>query len=491
MSNSFQKYNDVPSEESIDRSFQKPLSALFLLSSVWLFIASVLAAIAFWQIKFPGFIDFESGIQSPTWGWLFSSIHEMLNYGRATAAAKGILLYGWLFQGLLGVAIWISARVSKKELCTIGNYFTFGSIGLWNVGILTGLLGILGGEASGYLGFDFPKYAVLILFAGYTLAAITIGMRFAMKARGEALPQEGYLIGAIFWFPWFYLVALYFIHLKGFTGVMPALVHAWYLGGFHVLVLSGLAIAALYALIPDLMKTSIHRAHTTKSAFWLFAFLGAWSGVRYLNGGPVPAWMITTSVVAGGLLLIPGTLITNNQMTPLWANWNRVKENPVLWYLATGGISFLVWLSLEALVSLRTVSAALRFSYMDIGTSAVFEYSFLSMVLFGAIYRILPAITGKDLTCCVNCCMKRQFWLGFCGLITFFTGAFLAGSFMGLGNRFAPMAFLAVKNLASPFFWLIITGGFMMILANLIFVKNVAVTLWNACCDSKKEGCCS
>ncbi|MES2310331.1 MAG: cbb3-type cytochrome c oxidase subunit I, partial [Verrucomicrobiota bacterium] len=350
-------------EETLDRSLQKPLSLIFAFSAIWLLVASLLGALAFWQIKFPGFIDFQRGIQSAHWGWFFELIHEGLNYGRAVAASKSILLYGWLLQGFLGVAIWLSVRLTRKPFCNVGSVFVFGAIALWNLGIFVGLIGILSGEASGFTGFDFPRYAAGMLFVAYTFIAIGVGMRFALKAEGKSTPSEWYLIGAVFWFPWFFAVTCYFVHCKAILGVMPALVHAWYLGGFEVLVLGGLAISSLYYLIPRILGVSLNRCHSAKSAFWFFAFLGAWSGVRHLVGGPLPSWMITSSIVAGALLLIPGTIIANNQMVPLWSNWCKVRENSVLWFLATGGVSFMVWLGLEALSTLRTVSAALNFSY--------------------------------------------------------------------------------------------------------------------------------
>ncbi len=478
-------------EGNLDRSLQGPLSLLFLSATLWLVVSSFIAAIAFWQLKFPGFIDYQCAIQNPYFGWFFDLIHQGLNYGRAVAASKSILIYGWLVQGFLGVAIWLTGHLTQKSPCKAGSYFLLGAIALWNLGILVGVVGIFSGEASGFAGFDFPKYASAILFVAYAFIGLGIGMRFAMKRCTKSTPAEWYLLGAVFWFPWFFAVAYYFVFCKVVFGVMPALVHAWYIGGLEVLVLGSLAIAALYYWIPTLLGVALNRVHSAKGAFWFFAFLGAWTGVRHLVGGPIPAWMITSSVVAGVLLLIPAIMIANHQMVPLWSHWCKVKSNPVLWYLATGGISFVVWVSLEAFLSLRGVSAALRFSYFEMGVSAVLEYSFLSMVLFGSIYAILPKLTGKELPCCVTCCSKCQFWWGFCGIITYFTGTFCAGVFMGLGINFAPMAFVATKNLASPFFWLSVVGGAMVLFANLIFVKNVAATLLAACCNSNKEGCCS
>ena len=478
-------------DENLDRSLQGPLSLLFVCSALWLVVSSLLGAVAFWQLKFPGFIDFQAGIQTPYVGWFFDFIHQALNYGRAVAATKSVMIYGWLLQGFLGVAIWLTGRLTKKMICKTGNYFLLGAIALWNIGVLVGLMGVFSGEASGFSGFDFPKYAAAILFTAYAFIGLGMGMRFAKKSCSVPTPSEWYLIGAIFWFPWFFGVAYYFVFCKVVFGVMPALVHAWYIGGLEVLVLGSLAISILYYLVPSILGLALNRVHSAKSAFWFFAFLGAWSGVRHLVGGPLPAWMISSSVVAGVLLLIPGTIIANNQMVPLWSNWCKVKSTPVLWYLATGGVSLLVWISLEAMMSLRGVSAALRFSYFEMGVSAVFEYAFLSMVLFGSIYAILPTLTGKELPCCVKCCSKCQFWWGFCGVITFFTGTFFAGTFMGLGINFAPMAFVATTNLASPFFWLSVAGGIMVLLANLIFVKNVVATVLSACCESNKEGCCS
>ena len=66
-------------EEKLDRSLQGPLSLLFLFSALWLVVSSLLGAVAFWQLKFPGFIDFQSGIETPYIGWFFD-FHTILDF---------------------------------------------------------------------------------------------------------------------------------------------------------------------------------------------------------------------------------------------------------------------------------------------------------------------------------------------------------------------------------------------------------------------------
>ena len=71
----------------------------FTSAAAWLLMATVLGLVSSIKLVAPGFLGID---------WL--------NYGRSQPAFLNALLYGWAFQAVLGVMIWMMARLCRTEL---------------------------------------------------------------------------------------------------------------------------------------------------------------------------------------------------------------------------------------------------------------------------------------------------------------------------------------------------------------------------------------
>ena len=112
---------------SIDASVRLPGLYFAAAAAVWLVVGTALSVIAAFKLHSPAFL----------------ADCEWLTYGRVRAAESAVLVYGWGFNAAFAIAVWLMARLAQAEVRRPVTLVVSGVF--WNVGVLLGTLGILGG----------------------------------------------------------------------------------------------------------------------------------------------------------------------------------------------------------------------------------------------------------------------------------------------------------------------------------------------------------
>src|SRR5436190_19080812 len=192
----------------IDASCRLPLFALVGGAALWLVLSSGLGVIASIKFHLPSFL---AGSAS-------------LSYGRVFPASTNALVYGFAIPSGLGVGLWLLARLGRVPLAQ--PWLVAVAAKLWHIGVLVGLIGILGGDATGFEWLEMPRYAAVILFVAFLLIALHgIVTHHARSRRGPEedssrgrdvrlvataatlYPSQWFVLAALFWFPWIYSTA--------------------------------------------------------------------------------------------------------------------------------------------------------------------------------------------------------------------------------------------------------------------------------------------
>src|SRR5438045_8492231 len=58
-------------------------------------------------------------------------------------------------------------------------------------------------------------------------------------------------------------------------------------------------------MIPKVIDRRFYSYHLSTIGFWTYALFSSWTGMQRLVDGPFPAWMITASIAATILTIIP------------------------------------------------------------------------------------------------------------------------------------------------------------------------------------------
>ena len=368
---------DILQRAAIDRSTRLPVLFFFTSAAAWLLAATLLVLVSSIKLVAPGFLGIE---------WL--------NYGRSQPAFLNALLYGWAFQAGLGVMVWMMARLCRTEL---KNPITLVVAGhFWNAGVAAGVIGILSGYGTAMKWLEFPSFAWPILLASYSLIVVWLVVMFGARRTGPVFISQWYLLAACFSFPWIYLTANLFLNVFQQSGVAGPAIAAWYANNVIFLWLVPVGLASSYFIIPKIVGKPIHSYQMASLAFWALVAISPWAGAQALIGGPLPAWIPTIAGGAQVLLLVPVLAVALNHYLTVRGNHKLVELSPSLRFTFFGSIGYVVTSVSAALLGSLTLSRFTSFSFTQDAVAFCGLYMFFTMTMFGAIYFIVPRITGCE-----------------------------------------------------------------------------------------------
>ncbi len=390
-----QHSNENIERSLIDKSASGPVLTFFSTAIFWLLVSTVLGYIASKKLHDPTFI------LGPEWlyrmvgidGLLRSIFDQSFSYGRVWPAYNTALIYGWCSLAGMGVATWLIGRLCRVAITSpavlqLGAWF-------WNVGVAVGVVMTLAGYHTGLEYFELHRGARLLMFIGYLFIGIWGLILFRYKRTAIPYISVSYLVAGFFLFPWFFGAAD-LLTSAAMPGVMKNIVNAWYQGGLFNLWFGCLGLASAYYFIPKVINQPIYSYNLAKIGFWGWVFLGGLTAMTKLNGGPVPAYLVTISIAASILSIIPIACLAVNLGRTMTGHTSIMASSPTLRFTYVGTVFFVIAAALSVLGALRSVDSFTHFTTFDYGVKHTLLMGFFSMVMFGAIYYITPRLVGCE-----------------------------------------------------------------------------------------------
>lgn len=450
---------DILQRAAIDKSTRLPVLFFFTSAAAWLFLATLLGLLASIKLVAPDFLDC-----------------EYLSYGRVQPAFINALVYGWAFQAGIGVMIWIMARLCRTEL---RNPITLVVAGhFWNLGVTLGVLGIVGGIGKTHMQLlEFPPMVWPILLFAYSLIVVWMVIMYAARRKGIVYISQWYVLLAVFAFPWIYLVANTLLNVLGQAGVAGPAIAAWYANNVLFLWMVPVGLAAAYFIIPKITNRPVHSYNLSTLAFWSLVVLAPWTGAQQLIGGPLPVWLPAWAGMAQILLLIPVTAVMLNHYQTVRGSHHLVSVSPSLRFTFFSAVGFVTTCVICAILSSMTVSRYTFLSYASDAVQMTGYYMFFSFAMFGAIYFIVPRVTGCEWVS--GKWIRLHFWLGAYACIFLCVTLLVAGFSHGAAieswdrNFFSAILFSRGYLVGRIILWLF------LLLANFIFVRHLALMVLN------------
>lgn len=376
---------DVPSADVeaveralIDASTRVPVLMFYTSAIVWLLIGTVLAMFVSFKMHSP---DLLSNVSFLTWG-------------RVRPAHVNVMIYGWASMAGMGTSIWLMARLCRTVLRH--PLLLMAGAGFWNLGVLVGVVAILAGENTGYQWLEFPPYAAVILFVAYTLIMSWAVLMFRFRRGEQIYITQWYLLGAFLWFPWLYAAAQLMLFVVPVQGVLQGAVDWWYSNNLLFLWFGAIGLGTAYYMIPKVIGRPVYSYHLATIGFWTYALFSSWTGMQRLVDGPFPAWMITASIAATILTIIPVATVGLNHHMTMQGYFPLLRYSPTLRFTVFGAISYTVFSLLGVVLSLRSVARYLQFTQASIAYSHLGLYAFFTMIIFGSMYYIVPRLVGRE-----------------------------------------------------------------------------------------------
>jgi cytochrome c oxidase cbb3-type subunit 1 len=444
--------SDVVSTAEIDASCRVPLFTLFVSAAVWLVIASIFDLIASLKFHSPNFL----------------SQCACLTYGRVFPVATNALIYGFAIPAGLGVALWIIARTGQTKVAQ--PWLIAVGAKLWNFGLTIGVIGILAGDSTGYQNLEIPRYGVVFLFLGYLLIAFFSLVTLHNRKERALGPSQWFLLAALFWFPWIYFTANYLLlsHTP-IRGMTQAVVAWWYSGNLNFVWFGLVGLAVIFHFIQQLMDRPLYSRYLALFTFWTIILFASWSGIP--RSASVPAWMPALSTVATILTLVTALSVMVNIHRTCGRGCSQTENPPPGKFLAFGALAFVVSWLMNAFASVPEVSAITNFTWFTVAESYLNVFGFFAMALFGAIYYIVPRVTGMDWPCAKS--VRRHFWLAAIGIVLIVVPLAIGGLVEGFNWHNPKMTNVDVAKNALNFLRISTLGEILILLGNLLLLGNL------------------
>ncbi len=452
----------------IDASIRFPALFFVVSAIVWLVIGTALTLITALQSHEPSFM---AGC-------------EFVTYGRLYPAATNAMLFGWGCNVIFAVGLWLIARLSLAPIRNGGLLIVAGIF--WNVGLKVGLLGILAGDLTSAEFLELPGYATPLLLIAYSLIGAWGVLAFRSRQGQGVYVSQWYILGALFWFPWIYMIAQFMVIWFPARGVVQAITSNWFASSFQNLWLTPMALATAYYVIPKVLGRPIHSYALALLGFVSLALLGSWTGLVNLIGGPVPIWMSSVSIVASVMMVVPVITVALNLYLSVKGSRADVWRSPALRFVMFGVLSYFFASMIGSVMAFRSVNEITHFTTFATGQTQHLVYAFFTMVMFGGVYFMLPRLTKREWPSATL--IYLHFWGSAFG-ITISVVALLVGGWLA-GNQMndASVPFLDVAQSMVPWLKIRSIGVVCLAVGHIAFALNFFWMLFSTATTRAKEG---
>ena len=446
---------ELKARSEADQSNSLVVGICLTLSVIWLLVASVAGLIS--SIK----------LHSPDWlvqyGWM--------TFGRIRPIHLNLVAYGWCSLAGIGVSLWLIPRLLKTQL--VGAKYAIAGGALWTVGVFLGAVSIALGYSDGLEWLEFPWQVDILLVIGGGLVGLPVFMTLLQRKVDHLYVSVWYIFAGLLWFPVLFLIAnIPYLHF----GVQEATMNWWF--GHNVLGLwfTPIGLACAYYLIPKILGKPIYSYNLSLLGFWSLAFFYSQVGGHHLIGGPVPTWLITMSIVQSVMMVIPVFAVTVNLHMTVLGNFKALIYSPTLRFIVLGTMLYTAASVQGSLEALRSVNTVTHFTHFTVAHAHLGLYGFFSMVMFGAIYFIMPRVMNWEWP--YPRLISLHFWLVFIGFLIYFIWLSIGGWLQGLAMLDPDKPFMQSVAVTLPYLQARSIGGALMTLGHFVFAFHFFAMGW-------------
>jgi cytochrome c oxidase cbb3-type subunit 1 len=175
-------------------------------------------------------------------------------------------------------------------------------------------------------------------------------------------------------------------------------------------------------------------------------------------------------------MFIPVVAVAINHHLTMVGHFGQLRYSPTLRFVVFGAISYTAVSFQGSLEALRTQSEITHFTHYTIGHAHLGLYAFVTMILFGSIYYIMPRIIKWEWP--YPSLIKVHFWLVAAGIILYVISMNIGGVVQGLYMNDASRPFIDSVNVTKPYLIARSAGGSLMLLGQLVFIYLFCLMLF-------------
>lgn len=433
----------------IDASGRMPVLVGIAIAILWLLQGTIFGDITSFKFDWPDLLTSQ----------------PYLTFGRLRPAHLNAMVYGWASTAMFSVSLWIIPRLCRTPLKWPMTALT--GIIVWNLGVLIGVSLLLAGISDGLEWLEFDRHSAdPLMIIGAALVGASIWRTLAARQVKHLYVSVWYVAAS---FPWFVIIFTAG-NLPIYSGVESAAVNWFYAHNALGLWLTTINLGLIYYLLPKIIGRPIYSYWLSLVGFWGLALFYALNGMHHLIGGPMPSWMIATSITASILMVIPVVAVGINQHMTIAGRFGAMRYSPSLTFLVLAAMSYTAVSLQGILTALVNVNRVTHFTHWTIAHSHLGLYMFVTMSLFGGIYYILPRLIGREWPS-ANL-IRAHFLLVGGGMVLYVVALGVGGVLQGIDMLDAAKPFQASVLAVKP--WLLTRSGAAVIISagHLVFAYH-------------------
>lgn len=433
-----------------ERALRTVFNVYTLCAALWLVFATFIGIVLAFKFVYPEFWAHA--------GWL--------TFGRLRPIHTNDTFYAWASIGLVGLAYYIAARSSRARLYSAK--LAWVGLALFNIAAIAGTVTLDLGINDGTLEYREWVWPIRLVFlAALVVTAWNLIATVAHRNTKDIYLSNWYTIGGVLWtciiaivaiIPW-YQYGLGQVAVSGFF--MHNAVGLWF---------TPMALGILYYAIPKLFSRPIYSYALGVFAFWANLIFYPIIGSHHFLFSPLPWWLQTIAIVFSVAMLVPVWAGSANYLLTMRGRPQRLYRSPAMFVLV-GVLGYLIGSSQGTAEAFRSLQEVWHLTNFTVGHSHLTMYGFITFVIWGGVYGLLPRITGKQAN---NLLMGIHFWWATIGMIIYVLALSIGGTIQGFDWIHGLPFIDSVVNMAPYWLWRAI-GGSMMFLSHLLFLWNVWV----------------
>jgi cytochrome c oxidase cbb3-type subunit 1 len=376
-----------------------------------------------------------------------------------------LVLFGWLSLAQIGVALIVVPRTSRASLAH--PRLAWASLVLMNAALIAGAITLLAGLNNGmqeYREFVWPIMAFFV--AGLALLLFLLYRTVAHRGTRAIYISNWYILAAFAWTATLVTLA----YLPWYQhGLSETVIQGYFMHNMVGMWFTPMALGITYYSLPKLLNKPIYSYALGVLAFWTQLAFYTPLGAHHFVFSPAPWSLQTVAIVFSIGMIVPVVAGTANFLLTMRGDWGGVRNSYALPFILVGVLLYFLGSMQGTLEALRSLQPVWHFTDFTVAHSHMTLYGFVTFLIWGAIYGLLPPVTGREPPLVP---VGVHFWFALIGLTIYASALMIGGTLRGLSwVHGAP--FIDSVTLMAPYWTGRALGGSLMLLSHLVFAYNV------------------
>jgi cytochrome c oxidase cbb3-type subunit 1 len=387
------------------------------------------------------------------------------SFGRLRPVHTNTMFWGFVSLAMVGLGLYVVPRTSQTRLHSYG--LARVALWLWNFTVAAGIVTLCLGISNGSQEYREYIWPLAIIFAlGLLIHIYNFYLTIAERRTEEIYISNWYILAACLWLAVLYIISYLPWYQKGLAEVV---IQGYYTHTAVGMWFTPFVVGLTYYFLPKFLNRPIYSYALGVLGFWTQLLFYSVIGAHHYIFSPIAWWLQTTAIVFSVAMMVPVWAGTGNFLLTMRGKWAVIRRSYSLPFILVGVIGYGLVSTQGTLMAFRTTNLYWHFTNNTVGHSHATMYGFVTFLLWGGIYGLLPRLTRREPNLTA---VGLHFWFSLIGIIIYVSALVVGGTLQGM-SWVSGQPFINSVIQIEPFWLWRTVGGLLMVVAHLIFAYNV------------------